>query len=297
MKFDGTSVVFSHPRRSLDEHPVNHSIMWSEDDDEPNDPNESFLPIGLPPIQHRPLVTTSTSPLPVEEREKPTTTTTFPSEPVEEIDVVHLRPLNNLSAFNFDCEQMNAAQPSPPATSSARRTIFPTDEPPKERSSSSASSPLPGTLRQSFTSDTSVIDRQWLDQQKERERVPSATVRQVNLLIVQRSIESSSFQPPSRSPYLAFLDRPIPNFFPSNREMEASMKQILDQSSSTATTTGNPPMKTIIDRLRTKSSNELLRGVSPVNGPVPAASSDSSASNVNRLEKIFKTKFTPAPSS
>ncbi len=33
-------------------------------------------------------------------------------------------------------------------------------------------------------------------------------------------------QPPSRSPHLAFLDRPLPNFFPSNHEMEASIKHV-----------------------------------------------------------------------
>ena len=134
--------------------PSHHSIV-SDDDD------EHFLPIGLPPIQHRSLITTSTSPL-------------LPMEnPLEEIDVVHLRPLNNLSAFNFDCQQMNAAQPSPPPPPqlNTRRTIFSDD--------SSSPSPLPTIVQQSFSSDSSVIDRQWLEKQKERERIPSACSRQV----------------------------------------------------------------------------------------------------------------------
>ena len=29
-------------------------------------------------------------------------------EPQNETDVIHMRPLNNLSAFGFNCEQMNA---------------------------------------------------------------------------------------------------------------------------------------------------------------------------------------------
>lgn len=151
--------------------PDENSIIWSDDDHDEH--NESFLPIGLPPIQHRPLVTTtSTSPIRIEE-----------NPPIDEIesDFVHPRPLNNLSAFDFDCQQMNAAQPSPPtASTSARRTIFSPDEQKRDRSSSSsASSPLAATVQQSFASDSSVIDRQWLEEQKQRERIPSETSRQV----------------------------------------------------------------------------------------------------------------------
>jgi hypothetical protein len=53
-------------------------------------------------------------------------------------------------------------------------------------------------------------------------------------------------------------------------------------------------MKTIIERLRTKSSNELLRGVSPLDGNLVQPSE---TSNVTRLEKIFKTKYTTIPPS
>ncbi len=58
-------------------------------------------------------------------------------------------------------------------------------------------------------------------------------------------------------------------------------------------------MRTIIDRLRTKSSNELLRGVSPLDNHLiqPSESSNSTTANVTRLEKIFKTKYTTIPPS
>ncbi len=58
-------------------------------------------------------------------------------------------------------------------------------------------------------------------------------------------------------------------------------------------------MKTIIERLRTKSSNELLRGVSPLDNKLlqPSESSNPTTANVTRLEKIFKTKYTTIPPS
>jgi len=58
-------------------------------------------------------------------------------------------------------------------------------------------------------------------------------------------------------------------------------------------------MKTIIERLRTKSSNELLRGVSPLDNNLiqPSESSNPTIANVTRLEKIFKTKYTTIPPS
>ena len=129
----------------------------------------------------------------------------MPIEPTDDADVVHIRPLNNLSAFNFDCQQMNAerlhdAEASPRAT--ARRTIFPIESPHHQtavsftstvaspddqrgrpsatvtvehRSSSSSSSasssprrPSHSTVQpqHSFTSDSSVIDSHWLQQQQ-----------------------------------------------------------------------------------------------------------------------------------
>lgn len=82
----------------------------------------------------------------------------------------------------------------------------------------------------------------------------------------------------------------MPNFFPSKGEMELSIRQI---------TQGEPnnkshAPKTIIDRLRTKSSSDLLRGISPVNngssGTSSTVPSEGSNVDVKRLEKIFKGK-------
>ena len=167
-----------------------HSSEHSSDEDDAH--NQSFLPIGLPPMHHR----TVRSPPP-----------SMPDESTDDVDVVHIRPLNNLSAFNFDCQQMNAerlndAEASPRAT--ARRTIFtpeglheptavsftstvasPEDqrarrsttvmaEHPSSSSSSSASSsprqPLHSAVQpqHSFTSDSSVIDSHWLHQQQQQ---------------------------------------------------------------------------------------------------------------------------------
>jgi hypothetical protein len=60
-------------------------------------------------------------------------------------------------------------------------------------------------------------------------------------------------------------------------------------------------MKTIIERLRTKSSNELLRGVSPLDHnliqPSESSNPTTTTTNVTRLEKIFKTKYTTIPPS
>jgi hypothetical protein len=53
-------------------------------------------------------------------------------------------------------------------------------------------------------------------------------------------------------------------------------------------------MKTIIERLRTKSSSDLLRGVSPLDGHLLESSN---TTDVTRLERIFKTKYTTVPPS
>lgn len=67
------------------------------------------------------------------------------------------------------------------------------------------------------------------------------------------------------------------------------------KNSSTTNTTSpsDNVMKTIIERLRTKSSNELLDNNS--NQPVQSSTNPSSTTNVTRLEKIFKTKYTTIP--
>jgi hypothetical protein len=125
-------------------------------------------------------------------------------EHTDENDVVHIRPLNNLSAFNFDCQQMNAERfnenSSPQFTT--RRNIFPTQATTDDRhqqisslasseyqlkqssptviverrsltSSSSSSRTPPASAspkpQQSFTSDSSVIDSNWLEQQRQRD--------------------------------------------------------------------------------------------------------------------------------
>jgi hypothetical protein len=61
----------------------------------------------------------------------------------------------------------------------------------------------------------------------------------------------------------------------------------------------NDVMSTIIERVRTKSSKELLRGVSPLDGNLLQSpeSTNPTAANVTRLEKIFKTKYTTIPPS
>ena len=198
---------------SFEQHYRNGSIDWSDEDDE--DHNQSILPIGLPPAQLRLRIPIIISPPPqpapvyVEE-------TSTNQEQQDEIDVVHIRPLNNLSAFNFDCQQMNEERLnetlSPKPTT--RRTIFPTQavtdhrhqqtsfqsenhkkkssssstatverqslhSPSSSSSSSSRSSPAPQPL-QSFTSDTSVIDANWIEQQRLRDAqthgVPPSTL-------------------------------------------------------------------------------------------------------------------------
>ena len=62
---------------------------------------------------------------------------------------------------------------------------------------------------------------------------------------------------------------------------------------SQALTTSSPSnnvTKTIIDRLRTKSSNDLLRGISPLDGPLHQPAEGTT--NVTRLERIFKGNYT-----
>lgn len=56
-------------------------------------------------------------------------------------------------------------------------------------------------------------------------------------------------------------------------------------------------MKTIIERLRTKSSNELLDNntIHPSESSNPTTTT--TTTDVTRLEKIFKTKYTTIPPS
>ena len=165
-----------------DHQQVHASIVWSDDDEDEH--NQSFLPIGLPPTHHRSLISTALSPRHHQD-------TSVHREQPDHIDVVRIRPLNNLSAFNFDYQQLNESHTSP--ETSARRTIFSTELdqapalsreqprilPPHPPSSQSSVSSTP-VVQQSFTSDTSVIDSHWLrEQQRLRDldeyRVPSPT--------------------------------------------------------------------------------------------------------------------------
>jgi len=205
----------------------NDSILWSDEED--NEHNQSFLPIGLPPTQHRLIIPVTVSPPPPIHIEEISTN----REQQDDIDVVHIRPLNNLSAFNFDCQQMNEERlnetlsPKPLLT---RRNIFSTkpitdnrhqqialssedqnkksslstvtierqslsSSPSSSSSSSRSRSRSPPQPIQSSTSDTSVIDTNWIEQQRLHDTntytvLPSthydrSITRQVNLFICQ----------------------------------------------------------------------------------------------------------------
>jgi hypothetical protein len=88
--FNTTNNLPQINRNSFEEKYQNNSIIWS-DEEEDNEHNESFLPIGVPPIHHHSTISSSSH-----------------LEQQDDIDIVHIRPLNNLSAFNFDCQQMNS---------------------------------------------------------------------------------------------------------------------------------------------------------------------------------------------
>ncbi|CAF1106445.1 unnamed protein product [Rotaria sp. Silwood1] len=336
-----TSKNTEHITSSFEPQHHNNSIVWSDEED--NEHDQSFLPIGLPPNHHRLMTSvTITQPPPSPPPPPPppiqTEETSTHWEQQDDIDVVQIRPLNNISAFNFDCQQMNADRLnnnlSPKHTT--RRNIFSTEPITNNQqqqqisssftdqhkkisptlsiehqsfssssSSSSSSSPQPppqAQTQQSFNSDTSIIDRSWLEQQR---------IRNANTHCVLPSTlhdPSNTKQPSNRSSHLAFLDRPLPKFFPSNREMEQSMKHVSQAlsttntsstSSTSPTSSSNNVMKTIIDRLRAKPSSELLRGLSPLDNKLlqQSESSNSTTVNVTRLEKIFKTKYTTTPSS
>ncbi|CAF3575312.1 unnamed protein product [Rotaria sordida] len=337
---EGSSVITSknpeHITNSFEQQHHNGSIVWSDEED--NEHDQSFLPIGLPPNHHRLMtpVTVTQSPSPPPPPPIQTEETSTHREQQDNIDVVQIRPLNNISAFNFDCQQMNADRlngnlsPKP----IARRNIFSTepitDDQQQQKqisssftdqhkkssptlsikrqsfspsSSSSSSPPPPAQTQQSFTSDTSIIDRNWLEQQR---------IRVTNTHCIVPSTchdHSNTKQPSSRSSHLAFLDRPLPKFFPSNHEMEQSIKhvsQALSTTNTSSTTSTSPPsssssnlMKTIIERLRAKPSSELLRGLSPLDNTLlqQSESSNTTTVNVTRLEKIFKTKYTTIPPS
>lgn len=197
---------------SFEQRYPNGSLDWSDEDNEEEEHNQSFLPIGLPPAQHRLRTPLLDSPPLVPAHVEEISTH---QEQQNDIDVVHIRPLNNLSAFNFDCQQMNEERMNETLSPKpiTRRTIFPTEprtdhhhyqqtsfesENHNKKSSSSStvtierhslhassssssprSSPPPQPL-QSFNSDTSVIDTHWIEQQRQRDaqihNVPPSTL-------------------------------------------------------------------------------------------------------------------------
>jgi hypothetical protein len=71
-----------------------HSIIWSDEDDEHN---QNLLPINHLPIPRRSV----SSSFHLEDN------STYREEQ-NDVDIVHIHPLNNLSAFNFDRQQMNS---------------------------------------------------------------------------------------------------------------------------------------------------------------------------------------------
>ncbi len=200
-------VFFLNSNSFEQQHHHTGSILWSDEEDDEH--NQSFLPIGLPPTQHRLIAPVTVSPT-FEE-------TSTNREQQDDIDVVRIRPLNNLSAFNFDCQQMNEERLNETLSPKPiiRRNIFSTEpiidnrhqqtsfsskdqnkksssstvtierqslssSPSSSSSSSSSSSPSRPQPLQSFTSDTSVIDTNWIEQQRIRDTnthsVPPSTL-------------------------------------------------------------------------------------------------------------------------
>ncbi|CAF0752136.1 unnamed protein product [Didymodactylos carnosus] len=153
-----------------------------------------------------------------------------------------------------------------------------------------SSSSVPPTSRteekshQSLNPDTNCINANWIEEQKEQQDRLRKKQQQK-----QKSNEDQS-KSTSRSPYLSFLDHPLPNFFPPNHKMKASMKQVsqalavnhTNASDNRNELSSSSVMKTI-QRIRTKSSTEILRGASPL---------ETQQQQTKRLEKIFKTKYT-----
>ncbi|CAF3248775.1 unnamed protein product [Rotaria socialis] len=214
-----------HVNNSFEEHQhLNDSIIWSDDED--NEHDQSFLPIGLPPTHHRSVKATSiTSPLHAEDK-------STLDEQQDDIDIIHIRPLNNLSAFNFDCQQMNAERLTGSLTSdvhneSLHRPVYSPDitmnnnQNPYKSTSYDRQSPE----RQSSSSDTSIID---------------GTNTQTN------QIDSSNRKKTSL------------NFFQSNHEMEVSMKQLSQALTTSATnSTSNNLIRTIHERVHSKLPIEI----------------------------------------
>ncbi|CAF2487401.1 unnamed protein product [Rotaria sp. Silwood2] len=241
-KIDTTNEYINNPFKQ--QHP-NDSIIWSDEEDDEHD--QSFLPIGLPPIHHRSIIPTFvSSPLHIEENSNH-------QEQQDDIDIVHIRPLNNLSAFNFDCQQMNSERLNGSLTNNAhtelsRHAVYSPDvtttknnqnqykKPSHElKNSSDCQSPD----QQSFSSDISIVDD------------TNTQMKQTDLSVRKKT---------------------LPNFFPSNHEMEVSIKQVTQALTTSAT---NPSSNNLI-----KTINERFHSKLPID-----------ITNTKRIEQIFQMKY------
>ncbi|CAF1190222.1 unnamed protein product [Rotaria sordida] len=234
-----------HINNSFEQQHLNDSIIWSDEENDEHD--QSFLPIGLPPIHHRSIIpTVVSSPLHVEEN-------STHQEQQDDIDIVHIRPLNNLSAFNFDCQQMNAERLNGSLTNGAytelsRHTVHASDitttnnnqnEYKKPSHEVINSSDYQSPEQQSSSSDTSIVD----DTNTQMKRID-----------------------------VSIRKKTLPNFFPSNHEMEVSIKQVSQALTTSATNpSSNNLIKTINERFHSKLPMEIT--------------------NTKRIEQIFQTKY------
>jgi hypothetical protein len=175
-------------RNSFEQKYQNDSIIWSDEEDDEH--NQSFLPIGLPPIHHRSIIPTTISPPSHIEHN---------STYQEQQDDIDIRPLNNLSTFNFDCQQMNAERID------GKIYFF----------------YFLSILIFILDSDHNRFSPEILNEHKK----PS--LQSIN--------SSNSRSPPPQTPDmntplkqvdLSIRKKTLPNFFPSNHQMEVSIKQV-----------------------------------------------------------------------
>ncbi|CAM4925264.1 unnamed protein product [Rotaria socialis] len=325
--------ITEHMTESHEEQHQNDSVASSDEEDNNHDQiNPSY---DLPPTNHRaitPATVTQSLPPPILDVDE----TSTHREEQNGIGIEQSCPSNKTMPFPIDSQEMNSERLNDNLSpkSDVRRNIFSTESTndnqqqplPREISSSwtnqhktspsierqslsssssssssrSTSPERPTQIQESFTSDTSVIGKNWLEQQRKHD----ANAHKV--LPSTLNDHSNTKQLPSRSPHLAFIDRGLPNSFQNMRELDESLKHVSRVVSTTnissATTTSsrssssNDVMKTIYERIRAKPTRELLPGKSPVGNGL-LQSSNSTAENMARIEKIQKTKPTTIPSS
>ncbi|CAF4428881.1 unnamed protein product, partial [Rotaria magnacalcarata] len=173
------------------------------------------------------------------------------------IDIEQSYPSHKTMPFHIDSQEMNSERLNDNLSpkSDVRRNIFSTESTndnqqqplPRKISSSSAdqhktspsierqslssssssssssrstSPERPTQIQESFTSDTSVIGKNWLEQQRKHD----ANAHKV--LPSTRNDHSNTKQLSSRSPHLAFIDRGLPNSFQNMRELDESLKHV-----------------------------------------------------------------------